>query len=183
MGMEQSMIRHGDYYEPGPGYGTASYAKPASLMATLRNYLGEETFMEAYQGFIRDWAFKHPSPWDFFNAFERAAGRDLDWFWTSFYYETWTLDHAVSSVGVQSGETIVTISDLGRAFMPTRVAIETSDGETLEREVPVSHWLTGATSAEIKVPASAGTVTRVVIDPDGLFPDVDRTNNVWEAGF
>jgi hypothetical protein len=182
MEMEQTMMRHGDYYEPGPGYGTASYPKPASLLVTLRNYLGEETFMEAYQGFIRDWAYKHPTPWDFFNAFERAAGQDLDWFWTSWYYETWALDHAVASVGVEQGETVITVADRGLGYMPARLRIETTLGGTLEREVPVSHWLTGAVSAEINVPASAGSVTRVEIDPEALFPDVDRSNNVWAAG-
>jgi hypothetical protein len=179
---EQSMMRHGDYYEPGPGYTTASYSKPASLMVTLRNLLGEEAFMEAYQTFISEWAYKHPSPWDFFNTFERVAGRDLDWFWTSFYYETWALDQAVGSVTRAGDETLVTIRDLGFAFMPTPVRIEMASGEVLEREIPVSHWLTGAVSAEIRLPASMGEVVRVVIDPDGLFPDLNRENNEWVRG-
>ncbi|MFC1659878.1 M1 family metallopeptidase [Gemmatimonadota bacterium] len=181
MEMEQSMMRHGDYYEPGPGYGTASYPKPASLLVTLRNYLGEDAFMEAYQGFIRDWAFKHPSPWDFFNAFERVAGHDLDWFWSSFYYETWALDHAVASVETEGDETVITVADQGFATMPARLRIETTQGGTLEREVPVSRWLTGAVTAEVRVPASAGSVTRVEIDPDRHLPDLDRSNNVWEV--
>jgi len=179
---EQSMMRHGDYYEPGLGYTTASYAKPASLMVTLRNLLGEEAFMEAYQTFISEWAYKHPSPWDFFNTFERVAGRDLDWFWTSFYYETWALDQAVGSVTRSGDETVVTIQDLGFAFMPTPVRIEMASGEVLEREIPVSHWLTGAVSAEIRIPASMGEVVRVVIDPDELFPDLNRENDEWMRG-
>jgi hypothetical protein len=179
---EQSMMRHGDYYEPGPGYTTASYAKPASLLVTLRNLMGEEAFMEAYQTFISEWAFKHPSPWDFFNTFERVAGTDLDWFWTSFYYETWALDQAVGSVTSVGGETVVTIQDLGFAFMPTTVRIEMVGGEVLEREIPVSYWLTGAVSAEIRIPASTGVVAQVVVDPDGLTPDRNRENNRWERG-
>jgi len=179
--MEQSMMRHGDYYEPGPGYGTASYAKPASLLVTLRNLLGEETFTEAYRTFITEWAFKHPSPWDFFNTFERAAGMDLDWFWVSFYYETWALDHAVGSVDREGDDTVITIEDRGFAFLPTRVRIETSGGEVLEREIPVTHWLTGATSAEIRVPASSGEVVLVIVDPQARFPDLNRDNNRWPS--
>ncbi|MGW8267478.1 MAG: M1 family metallopeptidase, partial [Longimicrobiales bacterium] len=179
--MEQSMMRHGDYYEPGPGYGTASYAKPASLLVTLRNLLGEETFTEAYRTFITEWAFKHPSPWDFFNTFERAAGMDLDWFWVSFYYETWALDHAVGSVDRDGDDTVITIEDRGFAFLPARVRIETSSGEVLEREVPVTHWLTGAVSAQIRVPASRGDVVLVVVDPRAEFPDLNRENNLWPS--
>jgi hypothetical protein len=178
---EQSMMRHGDYYEPGPGYGNASYAKPASLLVTLRNLLGEETFTEAYRTFISEWAFKHPSPWDFFNTFERVAVRDLDWFWGSFYYETWALDHAVGSVAREGENTVVTIEDRGFAFLPARVRIETSSGEVLEREIPVSHWLTGALSAQVRVPTSSGDVVRVDIDPDARFPDLNRENNHWPS--
>lgn len=177
---EQSMMRHGDYYEPGPGYGTASYQKPATLLVTLRNLLGEDTFFAAYRTFIQDWAFKHPTPWDFFNTFERVADRDLDWFWTSWYYETWVLDQAVESVTTAGGETVITVGDLGFAPMPTRLRIQTSRGGTLEREIPVTHWLGGAVSAEVRVGYDAGEVVRVELDPDHLFPDVDRENNVWE---
>jgi len=176
---EQSMMRHGDYYEPGAGYGTASYPKPASLLVTLRNLLGEETFTRAYRSFISDWAFKHPAPWDFFNSFERVAGTELDWFWSSWYYETWALDHAVEAVAVEGDETVITIRDRGLAFMPAMVRVTTERGEILEREVPVSHWLTGAVSAQIRIPASSGEVVRVEIDPLAHFPDMNRENNQW----
>lgn len=178
-GAEQSMMRHGDYYQPGPGYGTASYPKPATLLVTLRNLLGEEAFLEAYRGFIADWAYRHPAPWDFFNAFEAAAGRDLDWFWTSYYYRTWALDHAVVGVETRNGAPVVVIEDQGFAPMPVRLRIETTGGGTLEREVPVTTWLEGRTRAEVELPASVGRVTRIEIDPDQGFPDVDRSDNVW----
>jgi hypothetical protein len=181
LGGEQPMMRHGDYYEPGPGYGTASYPKPATMLVTLRNLLGQEAFTRAYQSFIADWAFKHPSPWDFFNTFEREAGVDLDWFWQSWYYETWALDHAVAGVEVADGETVITVQDRGQAFMPARVRIETGEGTTLTETIPVSHWLTGATTAEIRVPLSEGRVTVVHIDPENRFPDKDRANNRWEG--
>jgi hypothetical protein len=178
--LEQSMMRHHDYYEPGPAGGTASYAKPATLLVTLRSLLGEEVFMEAYHSFIRDWAFKHPSPWDFFNTFERVSGQDLDWFWTSFYYETWAMDQGVESVTeADNGTTTIVVRDYGFAPMPARLRITTTGQGVVEREVPVTHWFTGATTAEVELPAAAGQVTRVEIDPDRGFPDMDRSNNVW----
>lgn len=176
---EQPMMRHGDYYEPGPGYGTASYPKPASILVTLRNLLGQETFTRAYESFISDWAFKHPAPWDFFNTFEREAGVDLDWFWSTWYYQTWALDHAVGAVEVVGEETVITIQDKGLAFMPTLVRVTTASGATQDREVPVSHWLTGVTTAQIRVPVSDGQVVSVEIDPEGRFPELNRENNRW----
>ena len=34
--------------------------------------------MEGYQRFIGDWAFKHPSPWDFFNILRAGFRPGLD---------------------------------------------------------------------------------------------------------
>ncbi len=177
--LEAPLMTPGDDYPPGPAYGTAAYTKPATVLVTLRGLLGDDTFRSAYQAFIREWAFKHPTPWDFFNTFERFAGRDLDWFWNSFYFETWTLDQAVGGVSSRNGQPVVTIRDEGFVPMPAWVRIETTRGGTLEREVPVTTWLHGATEAEIVLPASVGEVTRVEIDPRDLFPDIDRSNNVW----
>lgn len=182
-GQEQPLMRHGDYYEPGPGYGIASYPKPATLMVALREVMGRESWEEAYRTFLSEWAYKHPSPWDFFNTFERFAESELDWFWTSFYYETWTLDHAVLSVTPKTGGgATVTIVDRGLAPFPATVRVRTTAGGSTTYEVPVEHWLEGHTTYEIEVDAGDGAVTRVEIDPEGTSPDVDRTNNFWPRG-
>jgi aminopeptidase N len=178
---EQPLMRHADWYEPGSGYGIASYYKPAALMMALRDIMGAETWDEAYRTFISEWAFKHPTPWDFFSTFERFAGEDLDWLWTSFWYETWPLDHSVRDVTRNvNGRTTVVIEDVGLAVYPARVRIRTSGGQTLEREVPVEHWLAGNDTYEIDV--GNESVTRVEIDPSGYAPDVDRANNLWPRG-
>ena len=177
--MEEPLMRHGDYYQPGPGYGVASYAKPASLLYTLRALMGEDAFTDAYRTFHREWAYKHPTPWDFFNTFERFAGQDLDWFWQSFYYETWTLDHAVLGVQMRGGAPLVVIGDLGFAVMPAAVIIETTQGGTLERRVEVTEWLAGRTRVELELPASVGQVTSVRIGPGLSFLDANPSNNVW----
>jgi aminopeptidase N len=182
-GLEGSMMRHGDFYEPGPAYGIASYAKPATLMVALREIMGQEKWEEAYRAFISEWAYKYPSPWDFFATFERFAEGDLDWFWTSFYFETWTVDHAVRSVTAKvGGGATVTIEDRGIAPFPAVVRIRTSSGTDFNRDVPVEHWLEGNTTYDIEIEPSAGTVTRVELDPAGFTPDIDRANNFWPRG-
>jgi hypothetical protein len=182
-GQEQSMMRHGDWYEPGPGYGNASYWKPAALMVALREVMGREIWEEAYQTFISEWAYKHPTPWDFFATFERFAEEDLDWFWTAFYYETWTLDHAVREVRpLTGGGARIVIDDLGVAPFPATVRIRTSTRQDFTYEIPVDHWLAGNTTYEIEVEPGVGAVTRVEVDPSGYAPDIDRTNNFWPQG-
>ncbi len=174
---EGMMMQHGDYYEV--GYGTASYAKPATLLVTLRNLLGEEVFWGGVEVYFQEWAFKYPSPWDFFHTIERAAGYDLDWFWSSWYYQTWQLDHGVGEVRNGPDGPRVLIEDHGFVPMPVTVEIETSSGGTLTREIPVSHWLAGEVEFEIVLPAAVGEVLSVTIDPEERLPDVHRVDNVW----
>jgi hypothetical protein len=182
-GLEQSLMRHGDWYEPGPGYTVASYYKPATLMVTLRRLIGEEKWTEAYRAFIAEWAYKHPTPWDFFNTFERHAGEDLDWFWTSFYYETWNVDFDAVSVDPRpGGGGIVHIANRGEAPFPVTVRITTTNGGTVERSIPLEHWLAGHRSADVELPREVGSITRVEIDPEGATPDVTRANNFWPRG-
>ncbi len=175
--MEGEIMRWSDYQYPGPAYGTASYAKPATGLTTLRALLGEELFVTAYREYLHRWRYKHPKPWDFFNTFNSVSGQDLDWFWRSWYYETWTLDQAVGSVTSHNGHTTIVIEDRGLLPMPARLTITQTDGSVLQREVPVETWLAGAVQAEITVPVD--DVASVEIDAANLFPDIDRGNNVW----
>jgi hypothetical protein len=176
-GLESEIMRWSDYHYPGPAYSTASYAKPATLLATLRALLGPDTFTRAFREYLRRWRYKHPKPWDFFNTFNSATGTNLDWFWRTWYYETWTLDQAVASVTGGAAGTVIVIEDRGLAPMPARVTIRRAGGSAEVREIPVETWLKGATRAEITVPG--GDVTEVTIDAEQRFPDVDRANNRW----
>lgn len=175
--LEGPIMRWSDYQYNGPAYGVASYPKPASILVSLRNLLGEETFNKAYREFIDRWKFKHPYPWDMFNTFEDVSGRDLDWFWRSWYYEVWTLDQAVGSVDPTENGTRIVIEDHGQIPMPATVEITLADGSTVTRNIPVETWLKGATRTAITV---NGEVTKVVIDPNTNYPDVNRANNDWQ---
>jgi aminopeptidase N len=177
-GREGEMMRLTDYHYPG-AMGVASYQKPATMLIALRELVGEDTFINAYRTYLSNWAFKHPKPWDFFNSFNHLTGQDLDWFWSAWYYETWTLDHSVESVQQTNDGTTIVIEDKGLAPMPARVTITRENGEVLEREVPVDYWLEGNTSAEITLPTGS-PVVKVEIDTSGRFPDIDRGNNTWE---
>lgn len=178
-GYESELMRWTDYLYPGQN-GVASYAKPATVLVALRGLLGDSLFLQAYRTYFRRWVFKHPKPWDFFNTFSDVARRDLDWFWRSWYYETWTLDQAVGAVTVDSQGTHIVIEDRGLVPMPARLTITLADGSRLRREVPVEHWLGGARRAEILVPPGQ-SVLRVEIDAEHDFPDIQRDNNVWTA--
>jgi hypothetical protein len=67
------------------------------------------------------------------------------------------------------------------APMPARVTVARADGVMQTLEVPVETWIAGARSVTLRVGPGA-RVTRVELDADRAFPDVDRANDAWQAG-
>lgn len=177
--LEGEMIRWSDFHYPGPAYGVASYPKPASVLTALRGVLGDDLFIEAHREFMERWAYKHPYPWDFFNTIEDVSGRDLSWFWRSWYYETWVMDQSLADIQQNGNQTVITIEDLGNIPMPVHLEITFEDGSSITEVLNVDYWLEGHRIRK-HIIESPSEVVRVEIDPDILFPDADRSNNVWE---
>lgn len=173
-------MRHADRYPvQGPSRIVASYNKPALVFHALRGIVGEQTFFKAYRTFARRWVNKHPYPHDLFNTFEEVVGKDLDWFWTSLLYESWTMDQAIEHVTQIDDGLRVTIVDKGKVPMPVLVKASYTDGTTRTKRLPVNVWLEGAQSTDVIFPA--GKVARIELDPQAFLPDINRMNNTWEG--
>ncbi len=83
-----------------PGtFGPNAYSKPATGLNILReSIMGRELFDYAFKEYARRWAFKHPTPADFFRTMEDASGVDLDWFWKGWFYGVEPADQAITNV-------------------------------------------------------------------------------------
>ncbi len=80
-------------------FGPNAYSKPATGLNMLREtIMGRELFDYAFKEYARRWAFKHPTPADFFRTMEDASGEDLDWFWRGWFYGTDPVDISLDSV-------------------------------------------------------------------------------------
>jgi hypothetical protein len=79
--------------------GPNAYAKAATGLNILREtVMGRDLFDYAFKEYARRWAFKHPTPADFFRTMEDASGVDLDWFWRGWYFGTDPVDISIDSV-------------------------------------------------------------------------------------
>lgn len=178
-GNETPIMRHADSYPSTLDFLISIYPKPKIAYDILGGLYGHDRLMEAVRTYTERWAFKHPTPWDMFRTIEDVLGDDLDWLWSSWFYENWTLDQAVGGVELEDRGVMVRIRDDGLAPMPVPVAVTYADGSVRRRTLPVSAWLAGNREATVLFPS--GEVARVEIDPEGFMPDVDRGDNVWTA--
>lgn len=80
-------------------FGNNAYGKPATALNILREtVMGRELFDFAFKEFAQRWAFKHPTPEDFFRTMEDASAVDLDWFWKGWFYTTDHVDIGIKYV-------------------------------------------------------------------------------------
>lgn len=80
-------------------FGANAYGKPCTALNILREtVMGRELFDFAFKQYCTRWAFKHPTPADFFRTMEDASAVDLDWFWRAWFYDIEPVDVALDSV-------------------------------------------------------------------------------------
>jgi len=148
----------------------------------LRSHIiGEKRFDYACRKYIRDWAYKHPTPWDFFRSMENSTGEDLYWFWKGLILENYQLDQAIIDVEKTgtSGGVLITLKNLKKMAMPVEVELTTMSGKLIRKTLPVEIWQNSDTY--VFRMETAESVRKVVLDPDKVYPDIHPQNNVWQG--
>ena len=158
-----------------------TYFKTALGMVILREQiLGPDRFDPAFRRFIAAWAFKHPTPADFFRAMESEAGEDLSWFWRGWFYNNWQLDLAVTGITPFPNDAafkgaLVTVQSLDKMVLPVTLRVTFADGTSRDMRLPAETWIRQAST---RVPViSNSPIVRAELDPDHKIPDKDRSNN------
>ncbi|GAA5219543.1 M1 family metallopeptidase [Membranihabitans marinus] len=158
--------------------GMIGYRKPGMGLLLLREYiLGPERFDEAFKAYIERWAYKHPTPNDFFNTINNVAGENLSWFWRTWFYGNGNIDLSIQSVNPYKGNYIIQLGNLGEIPMPVLLKITYEDDSEDTVKLPVEIWQRGnqwnylhETDKKIK---------SVELDPNKLLPDVNGSNDIW----
>lgn len=160
--------------------GALAYYKPGTGLDVLREtILGPEKFDKAFRTYIDRWAFKHPTPWDFFHTMENVSGEELNWFWRGWFFNKWKIDQAVKNVQYINGSfkngVQITIENLGQLPMPTTVQLKFKDGTAQTVNIPVEVWKRN-TEWTFKVNSNK-EIDEVKLDPNSVVPDVNLENN------
>ena len=192
-GVEQAQINGADRpVDVGPDriqgqlLGLAAYVKPSVALQLLRQeILGPEAFDDAFRAYIARWAFRHPTPADFYRTMEDVGGRRLDWFWREFFKENPRFDQAIDTVVVQArGDTVTALVAYGnraRGVLPIRARFTFSDGSQQDIAYPAEVWSTNSVRYIRRYQWVGKRPQRLELDPDRRLIDIDRTNNSWAA--
>jgi hypothetical protein len=160
------------------------YGKTAYGLNLLRTVVvGKERFDYAFRKYTEAWAFKHPTPYDFFHCINNATGEDLNWFWKEWFFTTWKLDQAITSVKYIDNDpgkgALITIENKAKMILPVIVKVIQANGQAETMRLPVEIWQRGGTWT-FKYP-SKNKIAKVILDPENVLPDVDRKNNEWNS--
>jgi hypothetical protein len=164
--------------------GIELYFKPGLGLTLLRNeILGADRFDFAFKEYIKRWAFKHPTPWDFYRTMDNASGENLAWFWKAWFIENYKFDQAITAVEYENNNAaegaIVTIANLEQMALPVTISYETSSGKKGTLKLPVEVW-NNTQTWKVKLPTTE-EIKKVELDAEKVFPDIDFSNNIWHS--
>ena len=183
-GLETPIMETQDRSPNGLMSGWNAYGKPAVALHFLREQVVDSNnFDAAFREYVRRWAFHHPQPEDFFRTMDNALGEDLSWFWRSWFYRTDHLDQAVDSVAQRdtAGQTVsrIFLSSRREMVAPVQARVTGADGSVRMIKLPVETWWSGPQAIWVLVDPPKSKPVKIEIDPLGVYPDIDRSNNVW----
>ncbi len=154
--------------------GLLAYEKPSSGLIMLREQvLGKERFDRAFKTYVARWAFKHPTPDDFFRTMENVAGEDLNWFWRSWFVNNWRLDQGITKIKYIKNDpkrgAVISIENLEKMPMPVTIEITSKGGTKTRMQLPVEIWQRNS-DWSFKT-TTTEEIESIALDPDHILPD------------
>lgn len=104
------VTRSWDFYSP-TSYGLNVYLRAATCLHTLERILGEDLMLRVMRTFQMEYRYKHPHSRDFIEVVNRVSGRDMNWFFDQFFYNTLEFDYGIASVASEEVTTPAGVFD------------------------------------------------------------------------
>lgn len=156
----------------GNALGNNQYGKAAVAYLALKDLLGDEVFKKCLHEFIARWNGKHPQPWDMFNTFNNVSGKNLNWFFQSWYFDNGYIDLALESVS-PSGS--VKIKNIGGFLPPVDIVATYTDGTKENFHQTPEIWSANQKETTVNLPAKKPIQS--VAFGDSIYIDADESNN------
>jgi Peptidase family M1 domain len=182
----------------GTSYGFQTYGKTTFMFGMLGGMVGDDELHQAIKKYVKAWAFKHPSPWDFAYFMNNEFKQDLGWFWYYWLWTTESVDGSIKSVSTNGNKTSIIIHQAGEMPSPVVLKVEFAKGgkalnslpnmrfiddDTAIIIFPMDVWFGGNRDFKTDLDVNR-QINKITLDPAGRFPDNDPSDNIWtrEAG-
>ncbi|HEY0426417.1 MAG TPA: M1 family metallopeptidase [Pyrinomonadaceae bacterium] len=164
----------------GAGFFNNEYGKAALGYLAIKDLLGDAEFKKCLHEFMNRWHGKHPLPWDMFNSFNSASGKDLNWFFNNWFFSNGYIDLALESATPTSNGYTVTINNIGGFAAPVDIIVNYDDGKTETLHQTPEIWSKNLKEATVNIVAKK-KIKSIALD-GGIFMDADETNNKIQIG-
>ncbi|WP_034256835.1 M1 family metallopeptidase [Adhaeribacter aquaticus] len=156
-----------------------SYPKPALGYLYVKDMLGDDLFTKALHTYIDNWKGKHPMPYDFFNSMNAGAGRNLDWFWQRWFFDSGSPDLAIGQVTQSAGKYQVVIENKGTKPVPIDLKVTFDDKTVRKIHHNISVWEEGNTNVTITI-TTPKQIKHLTLGSSHV-PDSNPANNQKEV--
>ncbi len=177
-----------------------TYSKTALWLQTLERELGWSVLQRVLSTFFERYAFRHPTPDDFFAVANEVAGQDLSWFFDQVYRSAVTFDYAIARVSSTPVEPRGFVERDGKLVLAAGPGHDTAKAKAWRTDVVVERRGDGTFPVDVRLVFEDGTEQRerwdgrarhtsyvvergsklryAVVDPERkLVLDLDRTND------
>jgi len=163
----------------GSGTFTNSYPKPGLAYLFVKDYLGDELFIKALHTYIGNWNGKHPMPYDFFNSMNEGSGKNLNWFWKTWFFEDGVTDMAIKAVDKTDNGYAITILNKSVKPLPVDLTLTYSDGTAEKHHRTIGVWENG--DQQVKVEIKTTKKLNKVVMGSAHVPDKVKSDNSFSV--
>lgn len=156
-----------------------SYPKPAMGYLFVKDMLGDDLFYKGLHNYFRNWAGKHPIPYDFFFSMNEGSGKNLDWFWKRWFFDDGVPDLAIAKVVEKRNKKQVTIQSKGAKPVPVDITVIYTDGSTQQFHQSIAVWEKGNTLSQVNF-TSLKKIKLVKLGSSHV-PDINKKDNEMEV--
>jgi hypothetical protein len=96
----------------GQALGDNEYGKASLGYLAMKDLLGDELFKKCLHEYMNRWHGKHPLPWDFFFTFNDVTKKNLNWFWSNWFFSHNYIDLAIKSTTRSGNDYSITIENM-----------------------------------------------------------------------
>lgn len=161
-------------------YFSNSYGKGGICYWVLQDMLGDVLYFKGLHFYMDQWHGKHPTPYDFFNAFNTSTRMNLNWFWQKWFFDWVYPDLGIVKVTQQPNAVNIVIENKGGLPLPIFLTLVMNNGDSVHVHYGAEIWNKGIKQFTINRKLT-GKINSVVLG-HAFVPDKFKEDNEWKAG-